>query len=76
VELMMRRRNIRLEWIEDTLRDPASERLDPRDPTLKLAFRKIPEAGDKWLRVVYRMENNIEHVVITTFFDRNQEGKT
>jgi hypothetical protein len=74
-EEMLQRRSIKLEWVEDTLRTPTSERADPRDPTLTLAFRQIPEAGDKWLRVVYRIENRITHVVVTAFFDRNQESR-
>ncbi len=72
--LMMRRRGIALEWIEDTLRSPASVREDVRDQTLNLAFRQIPQAEDKWLRVVYRMDKPA-HVVVTAFFDRNQEKR-
>ena len=72
---MSERRSIKLEWVEDTLRMPTFERADERDPTLTLAFRQIPEAGDKWLRVVYRMENNHVHLVVTAFFDRNQESR-
>lgn len=74
--LMLQRRHIALEWVEDTLKVPTIVRDDERDPTLKLAFRQIPQAGDKWLRVVYRMENIHTHVVITSFFDRNQESRT
>lgn len=74
--LMLRRRAIALEWVEDTLRLPSIEMDDARDSTLKLAFRQIPQAGDKWLRVVYRMENNDVHVIVTAFFDRNRENKT
>ncbi len=73
-EEMMRRRGVKLEWIEDTLRAPTSVRIDARDPTLKLAFKQISEAQDKWLRVVYRMES-ITHIIITVFFDRNEEKK-
>jgi uncharacterized protein YcaQ len=74
--LMLQRRAIALEWVEDTLRLPSIEMDDARDSTLKLAFRRIPQAGDKWLRVVYRMENNHIHVIVTAFFDRNQESGT
>ena len=74
-ELVLQRRGISLEWVEDTLRLPTSQRVDERDTTLTLAFRQIPEAGDKWLRVVYRMENKNIHVVVTAFFDRNQESR-
>lgn len=64
--LMMRRRGIALEWIEDTLRAPASVSVDERDQTLNLAFKQVLQAGDKWLRVVYRMEQHT-HVVVTAF---------
>jgi Domain of unknown function (DUF4258) len=73
--LMLQRRSIALEWVEHTLMNPASKRTDNRDPSLTLAFRQISEAGDKWLRVVYRMENKQTHLVVTAFFDRNQENK-
>ena len=70
----MRRRNLALEWIEDTLRDPAIVKVDERDPTLRLAFRKIDHVGEKWLRVVYRMDWHT-HVIVTAFFDRGMEKK-
>jgi Domain of unknown function (DUF4258) len=72
---MLQRRSIRFDWVQDVLVDPSSERLDERDPALTLAFRQIPEAEDKWLRVVYRIENKITHVVVTAFFERNQESR-
>ena len=58
--LMLQRRGIALEWDEDTLRLPSIEMDDARDSTLKLAFKQIPQAGDKWLRVVYRGELNMK----------------
>lgn len=73
--LTLWRRSIAQEWVEDTLMNPALKRVDNRDPSLTLACRQIPEAGGKWLRVVYQMENKHTNVVVTTFFDRNQENK-
>jgi hypothetical protein len=73
-QLMLDRRELKKDWIEDTLRAATIVREDERDPTLNLAFRQIPEAGDKWLRVVYRMDKQT-HVVVTAFFDRNQENR-
>ena len=69
---MLRRRGLALEWVEDTLRSPTVVRADESDPTLTLAFRQIQQAGDKWLRVVYRMDKHT-HLVITAFFDRGME---
>lgn len=73
-QLMMDRRRIELEWVEDTLRAPETERRDESDKSLSLAFRRIPDAGGKWLRVVYRQEGQI-CIVVTAFFDRNQEKR-
>jgi hypothetical protein len=72
--LMLRRRELALEWVEDTLRAPTIVREDERDPTLSLAFKQIQQAEDKWLRVVYRTDKHT-HVVVTAFFDRNQEKR-
>ncbi len=47
---------------------------DESDPTLNHAFGQIQQAGDKWLRVVYRMDKHT-HLVVTAFFDRNQEKR-
>lgn len=69
---MLARRGLALEWIEDTLRDPTITKTDESDPALKLAFRKIRQADDKWLRVVYRMDKS-DHLIITAFFDRGME---
>ena len=74
-QLMMERRRIALEWVEETIRDPSSVRTDDRDGRLTLAFRRIHVSDGKWLRVVYRQEGQI-CVVVTAFFDRNQEKRT
>jgi predicted protein tyrosine phosphatase len=73
-QMMLDRRELKMVWIEDTLREATIVRQDERDPTLNLAFRQIAEARDKWLRVVYRMDKQT-HVVVTAFFDRNQENR-
>ena len=72
--MMMERRGIALNWVEDTMRTPSVVREDEKDKSLSLVFRQVPEADDKWLRVVYRMEDQT-HVVVTAFFDRNQERR-
>jgi hypothetical protein len=66
-------RGIHEDWITRTLVDP--ERLEPdelRPPRLR-AFRRIPEFGDRWLRVVY-VEQPDEYRIVTVFFDR-QAGR-
>lgn len=71
---MLQRRGIALEWVEGTIRSPSVARVDEKDKNLMLAFSQIPAAGDKWLRVVYRLEEHT-YVVVTAFFDRNQERR-
>jgi len=56
-------------WIETTVRQPTALMLDPHDPTLTRAWRRIPERGGRVLQVVFRPAGaNI--VVVTVFFDR------
>lgn len=74
-QLMIERRRIEVKWIEDTINAPGAKRQDDRDESLILAFRRIPDAGGRWLRVVYRREGQF-CVVVTAFFDRNQEKRT
>ena len=71
---MLQRRGLALEWVEDTLLNPSMVKADANDPTLKLAFKQVEQAGNKWLRIVYRMDKNT-HLVITAFFDRDQEKR-
>ena len=71
---MLQRRGLALEWVEDTLLNPTVVKVDASDPTLKLAFKQVEQAGNKWLRVVYRMDKNT-HLVITASFDRDQEKR-
>lgn len=71
---MMDNRNIQMDWVEFTLAKPETTKIDERDTSLVLAFRKIPAFDMRWLRVVYR-ETEIGKLVITAFFDRNQENR-
>lgn len=74
-QMMIEHRRIKLEWVEDTVREPEAERRDQSDESLMLAFRKIPELDGKWFRVVYREEGQVR-IVVTAFFDRNQEKRS
>jgi len=56
-------------WIEATITAPAYQDKDPGDPTLRRAWRRIPERGGRALRVVYRPDG-ADIVVVTAFFDR------
>jgi hypothetical protein len=66
---MLRERGIRREWVTDALAEPdwTTPNLHP-DRTR--AFRAIPDAGGKILRVVYTNAGG-EYRVVTVFFGRN-----
>jgi hypothetical protein len=63
-------RRIPLEWIEITLEQPDLESPDSTDPKLMRAFKRLPQADGRVLRVVYSVRGE-EKLVITAFFDRD-----
>jgi hypothetical protein len=68
----MAERRIEEEWVKRTLREPDHVRPDEVRQRRSLAFRRIPEHGDRWLRVVF--EETAEAIlVVTVFFDRGVE---
>jgi len=67
-------REIQLEWLERTLREPVLRRPDPDDSSLERRYRAIPEFEGRVLRVVVNLA--IEPVcVVSVFFDRSMRGK-
>ena len=62
-------RKIERQWVVKTVSEPEFVREDANDQNVILAFRRIPEAGDRWLRVVYTARAE-KVIVITAFFDR------
>jgi len=62
-------RGLLVDWIETTVTMPERTQPDPLDPTLMRAFRSIPEATGRILRVVYRNDGD-ETVIVTAHFDR------
>jgi hypothetical protein len=66
---MIEDRKIPMPWVEATITVPDYIRPDPLDTTLTRAFRAIPQAGGRVLRVVYRQDGD-ETVIITAHFDR------
>jgi Domain of unknown function (DUF4258) len=72
---MMVSRGIDESWVQQTVLHPETTKQDVRDASLVLAFRKIPAFDNRWLRVVYR-KTEIGLLIITVFFDRNQESRT
>ncbi len=67
-------RGIPLAWIERALASPAKVENDRRDPTLRHALVRIPEHGDRVLRVIYN-ETAQPWEVVTAYFDRAQRGR-
>ena len=70
-EDMLVERRLEREWIEKTIAEPEELEHDPRRPGVLRAFRRIPERGNRVLRVVYVSAQ--QHVrVVTAFFDRGR----
>lgn len=70
----MRERGIEFAWLAATMGDPDTTEEHPKDPTLRYAFRRIPEFGNRVLRVVYNQTKEPAHIV-TVYFDRTAGGK-
>ena len=67
-------REIAIEWIERTLEGPELTVADPIDTTIERRFRRIPEFGDRVLRVA--VNTTVEpNRVVSVFFDRKMKGK-
>ncbi len=63
------RREIQLDWIERVVFHPDAERLQT-DGRIR-RWKKIPEAEDRWLRVVLLEDGETVH---NAFFDRRFQG--
>ena len=72
---VMQERDIRPEWIEKVVEAPEHLNVDAQDSARRLAFGRIAEFGNRWLRVVY-VEANGEKRIITAFFDRGMERRS
>ncbi len=67
-------REIEISWIEMALTRPERTEADRFDSALIHALARIPEFGDRVLRVVYNPSYKPPKVV-TVHFDRRQRGK-
>lgn len=70
----IREREIRPEWVAQTMDDPLATEPDPEDPALRHALRSISDFGYRVLRVIYNQTKTPPHVV-TAYFDRTMKGK-
>ncbi len=67
LETRMEERNLKREWIEDTLENPDSkEEIEPDETHF---FKRILEAASRCLKVVF---NPLTSIVITAHFDRKR----
>jgi len=67
-------REIPIEWVERTLSALELVLPDPEDATVERRFRRIPEFGDRVLRVA--VNSTVEpNRVVSIFFDRRMKGK-
>ena len=71
---VMRARGIYIAWIEKAFFHPSIVQSDLRNPLLERRFGKIPEFGDRVLRVVVNMAF-VPPRILSVFFDRAMKGK-
>ena len=70
----MTERAIPMEWVEWVVAEPALRERDLDDPEVERFFRRIPEQGERVLRVAVNTRVAPWRVV-SVFFDRNMKGK-
>ncbi len=73
-ERALAEREIPIEWVERTLDAPELSLPDPDDPAVERRFRRIPEFGDRVLRVAVNA-SVVPKRVVSVFFDRKMKGK-
>ncbi|MGY2977111.1 hypothetical protein ACVWY9_000129 [Thermostichus sp. OS-CIW-31] len=71
---LQQRQEIASQWIERVLSCPDYVQVDPKDPQLKQAYGRIPEYGNRLLKIVYD-ESTDPWTVVTIFFDRTMGKK-
>ena len=70
----IQKRNLLLRWIQDAVEHPDKTEPDETDDELQIAFKKIQDANDKILKVVYNKTVSPIRIV-TAHFDRRMKGK-
>ncbi len=70
----MTERSIKREWMDRVLAHPELVEADRDDPEITHALGKIPEHGERVLRVVFNGTKKPMKVV-TVYFDRAMRGK-
>ena len=70
----MEERMIPREWVESAVEEPALRTTDPNVPEAERFFRRVPERGDRVLRVVVNTRV-VPWRVVSVFFDRSKRGE-
>ena len=70
---VMEERKILREWVESALADPELRTSDPDDSEVERFYRRVPEFGDRMLRVAVNTSGT-PWKVVSAFFDRNAGG--
>ena len=65
------KRKIELAWVERTIDAPEATEADPVDPDLEHRLARIPEWGNRVLRVIVN-DKMIPPRIVTAFFDRRR----
>ena len=68
---MLRERFVSREWVERVIRSP--DRIEEHDDGTRHFIKRMPEQGDRWLRVVVSIREDPNRFV-TVFFDRRLRG--
>ena len=67
----LEKRRIALEWVEHAFDVPEATEADPIDPDLEHRLARIPEWGNRVLRVIVNGKTTPPRIV-TAFFDRRR----
>jgi hypothetical protein len=67
----LERRNIELAWVERTIDTPEATEPDPVDADLEHRLARVPEWGNRVLRVIVNRTATPTRIV-TAFFDRRK----
>ena len=70
-EDMLKERCISAEWVDQTVTQP--EKVEELNDGTRHFLRRIPEQGNRWLRVVVNVRVS-PNMAVTAFFDRRLRG--
>lgn len=70
----LKNRMIDRKWVLKTVEQPDLRQCDPNDEELERFYRRIPDCGDRVLRVVVNTKLAPWRIV-SVFFDRRMKGK-